>query len=283
MKSMNRFMLLTVLTFCTLSALATEDSDKLNYAYETYTDGTTTLPYRKAEINVDEGAGVKPLLAIYLHGGSSRGNDNELQMQEPGKDSIANYLLAHKIPAILVVPQCPAEGSWGGQMLAVVYGMLKQFTDARQVNLDRVYIFGRSMGGTGTWSMLSAYPGFFAAVRSQSLGMRSRQGEQDACLHRDGERRPADECCHGTRLRVADNGAECRLPHGGGRRMGPSQHLRMELHHAETRLGVCPQQVDQHFGHHITAKPSHHLVENLLHTRRAKGFHARNGRHLSAA
>lgn len=164
MKSMNRFMLLTVLTFCTLSALATEDSDKLNYAYETYTDGTNTLPYRKAEINVDEGAGVKPLLAIYLHGGSSRGNDNELQMQEPGKDSIANYLLAHKIPAILVVPQCPAGGSWGGQMLAVVYGMLKQFTDARQVNLDRVYIFGGSMGGTGTWSMLSAYPGFFAAA-----------------------------------------------------------------------------------------------------------------------
>lgn len=33
-----------------------------------------------------------------------------------------------------------------------------------KVDGDRIYILGGSMGGTGTWSMASAYPGLFAAA-----------------------------------------------------------------------------------------------------------------------
>lgn len=46
------------------------------------------MPYRVAHTN---GMG-NQVLVIYLHGGSSKGNDNDTQMKEAGIDSIANYL-----------------------------------------------------------------------------------------------------------------------------------------------------------------------------------------------
>ena len=54
------------------------------------------MPYRVAHIN---GTG-EPSLVIYLHGGSSKGNDNEKQMNEAGIDSITNYLESRQIEAI---------------------------------------------------------------------------------------------------------------------------------------------------------------------------------------
>lgn len=50
--------------------------------------GGINMPYRVAHTS---GMG-KPSLVIYLHGGTSKGNDNEKQMGEPGIDSIANYI-----------------------------------------------------------------------------------------------------------------------------------------------------------------------------------------------
>lgn len=38
-------------------------------------------------------------------------------MGEPGIDSIANYIEAAEMPATLLVPQCPADKSWGPDAL----------------------------------------------------------------------------------------------------------------------------------------------------------------------
>lgn len=120
------------------------------------------MPYRVARTASD---GVrKPALVVYLHGGSSKGSDNEKQMQEAGIDSIVGYLVARRINAVCVVPQCPADRSWAGPMLGVLKAMIDSFKDAAAIDADRIYIFGGSMGGTGTWSMLSAYPHLFAAA-----------------------------------------------------------------------------------------------------------------------
>ena len=67
------------------------------------------LPYRKAISNGD-GNG-KYAFVIYLHGGSSKGNDNNKQLAEKGIDSIANYILRHNEKAVFVVPQCPSDKS----------------------------------------------------------------------------------------------------------------------------------------------------------------------------
>lgn len=118
------------------------------------------MPYREAHIS---GKG-QPSLVIYLHGGSSKGNDNETQMKESGIDSIANYLESKQINAVYIVPQCPSDKSWGGPMLSVLKSLIDKYVAEGMVDKDHLYIFGGSMGGTGTWSMLSAYPGLFAAA-----------------------------------------------------------------------------------------------------------------------
>lgn len=118
------------------------------------------MPYRVTHIS---GTG-KPSLVIYLHGGSSKGNDNEIQMREAGIDSIANYLELKQINTIFLVPQCPSDKSWGGPMLSVLKSLIDKYVGDEIVDENSIYILGGSMGGTGTWSMLSAYPGLFTAA-----------------------------------------------------------------------------------------------------------------------
>lgn len=118
------------------------------------------MPYRVARIGNSNPSAV----VIYLHGGTSKGSDNAAQLQEPGIDSIANYLVSQQMNALFLVPQCPSDKSWGGPMLGVLKAMIGKFVAEEQLASTDVYIFGGSMGGTGTWSMLSAYPGLFSAA-----------------------------------------------------------------------------------------------------------------------
>ncbi len=142
-------------------SLPLASSASTHYTYETGNYMRTTLPYRKATF----GSGMSaPILVIYLHGGSSKGSDNEKPVAEPATDSIANYLQAHSIDAVFLVPQCPQDKSWGGTMNVVLKGLIDQYVNAGTVDADRVYLLGGSMGGTGTLSMLSTFPELFAAA-----------------------------------------------------------------------------------------------------------------------
>lgn len=131
------------------------------FDYSIFESSGITMPYRIATLN-ESYSDHKPALVIYLHGGSSKGADNETQMLESGIDSIANYLADKNIQAILLVPQCPADKSWGGPMLGVLKSLIEQYKE-NTADDSRIYILGGSMGGTGAWDMLSAYPGLFAA------------------------------------------------------------------------------------------------------------------------
>ncbi|MDO4309662.1 MAG: hypothetical protein Q4C43_02910 [Prevotella sp.] len=161
------WMSLVGILFCVSGCKADDDftfeTDKITpVEFETgkiVSDGIE-MPYRVAHIN---GTG-KPSLVIYLHGGSSKGNDNEIQMSEAGVDSIANYLESRQIEAIYLVPQCPSDKSWGGPMLGILKSLIDKYVGDGIVDENSLYILGGSMGGTGTWSMLSAYPGLFTAA-----------------------------------------------------------------------------------------------------------------------
>lgn len=120
---------------------------------------SSIIAYRKLHIE-----GKNPMLVIYLHGGSSCGTNNETQMGELGIDSIARYLVRQDMPAIFIVPQCNnrAKG-WGGIATNVKY-LLDDVAQQEATDMTRIYIFGGSMGGTGTWKMLSLYPNYFAAA-----------------------------------------------------------------------------------------------------------------------
>lgn len=142
--------------------------DTIPTPYEYTFDGYThtfagqSLPYRGARMG-DVTTGVSRLV-IYLHGGTSRGVDNEVQLTEPAVDSIANYLAHKTLPSVFLVPQCPSGGNWGTpRMRGALRMLLLSYMDSGYVDQRRVYILGGSMGGTGTWSILSAYPHLFAA------------------------------------------------------------------------------------------------------------------------
>lgn len=154
---------LRVIFFFTITLFSIDilQAAEVTFSKESFTLGSTTLPYRKADIS---GSGDKASLIIYLHGGSSKGNDNEAQLNEPGIESITSWLVKNNRKAIFVVPQCPKDKSWLGTMLPVVKALLQTFLNRGVADEHQVYIFGGSMGGTGTWNMLSTYPNFFAAA-----------------------------------------------------------------------------------------------------------------------
>ncbi len=124
--------------------------------------------------------GVKIPLVLFLHGAGERGDDNESQLAH-----IAPILSAaeqqEKHPAILVFPQCPEEGYWAhvnrgeGQWtvkssetptpsMAKVIQLLDRLLEDPKVDRTRVYLSGLSMGGFGTFDLLSRRPELFAAA-----------------------------------------------------------------------------------------------------------------------
>lgn len=76
-------------------------------------------------------------------------------MQEPGINAITSWLSANNRKAIMLVPQCPTDKVWLGSTQDVWAALLRAYIERGVVDADKVYIFGGSMGGTGTWGMLS--------------------------------------------------------------------------------------------------------------------------------
>lgn len=149
------------LTILCLFGLCTAYADTTpNFSYEqlSLSDGSV-LPYRQMQIE-----GEKPIVAIYLHGNSSCGTDNEAQMNEAGIDSIAHYLLTKNTPVVFIVPQCSNKTTGWSGMAAQVKQLLDYVAKQTAADTTRIYILGSSMGGTGTWRMLSLYPNYFAAA-----------------------------------------------------------------------------------------------------------------------
>ena len=159
MQQWNRIVMLVAFLAAGINAVNANDA---RFSRESFTLGQVTLPYRKAEICH---SGIeKPALVLYLHGGSSRGNDNEAQLKEKAVSVISQYLIDNAIAATFIVPQCPTGGGWTSQNRKVVNELLKNYVKEGTVDPNRVYVMGGSMGGTGTWSQLSYHPSFYAAA-----------------------------------------------------------------------------------------------------------------------
>ena len=156
-KLLSLFLLLSVMSFAQV-----QNDGGLSFIGLQHNFAGNILNYRKA--SNDGNAGDAKALVIYLHGGSSCGTDNTSQMNEPGIDSIANYLSSHHKAAVFVVPQCPDRNKGWGGMVKDVKALLDFTAQTEGVDPNQIYIFGGSMGGTGTWKMLSSYPDYFAAA-----------------------------------------------------------------------------------------------------------------------
>ena len=134
------FLFFALLALLSQGEVAAQD---IEFSKETFANDVITLPYRKATI---PGYGDKASLIIYLHEGSSKDNDNETQIQEPGINSITSWLSANNRKAIMLVPQCPTDKAWLGSTQDVLVALLKTYIDRGVADADKVYIFGGSMG-----------------------------------------------------------------------------------------------------------------------------------------
>src|SRR4029079_15715947 len=70
--------------------------------------------------------------------------------------------------AVVVSPQCPSgmdpsgmRRGWNAQELAK---LVDHVANTDRVDSQRLYVTGLSMGGAGTWSLITAYPERFAAA-----------------------------------------------------------------------------------------------------------------------
>lgn len=153
------------------------DVSKLFEAREYTGQNGQSLKYRLLKpINYEEGK--KYPLVLFLHGAGERGDDNTKQLVHGAKD-FAEEGRRKEFPAFIVAPQCPTGKRWSevdwskdsstlpespSDAMALVKELLDEMIDNSQVDTNRIYITGLSMGGYGTWDAIARYPNFFAAA-----------------------------------------------------------------------------------------------------------------------
>ncbi len=154
-------------------------------------DGTE-LPYR-IYVPDDYNPEKQYSFLLFLHGAGNRGNDNESQVkQNTGLlDRIINgetveyngQKLDSSKEFIMVAPQCASEKQWvdtpwdkqpdpsynldeipQSQYMTAVVELINKMENTYNLDSARMYIAGLSMGGFGTWDLITRYPDLFAAA-----------------------------------------------------------------------------------------------------------------------
>jgi predicted peptidase len=99
-------------------------------------------------------------LILFLHGRGERGDDLEL-IKIHGIPKITEQ--QDDFGFIAVSPQCPADTYWVFQTTELKM-LLDEVVSAYEVDTNRLYLTGLSMGGFGTWYLAMDYPEQFAAI-----------------------------------------------------------------------------------------------------------------------
>ena len=118
---------------------------------------------------------------LFLHGAGERGNDNVSQLIHGGKLFLEKEN-REKYKSWVIFPQCSKDDRWPSiisdnwnktfenktttpnKSLGLVIKLMDKFVEKKQVDKQRIYISGLSMGGMGTFEMLYRRPDMFAAA-----------------------------------------------------------------------------------------------------------------------
>lgn len=117
-------------------------------------------------------------LVLFLHGAGERGEDNRRQLVW-GADMFTDAATREAFPAFVVVPQCPENRTWSAPDLRelrrrqseeptpqtrAVLEIIAQLEQEYAIDASRRYVMGLSMGGYGTWDLITREPEMFAAA-----------------------------------------------------------------------------------------------------------------------
>lgn len=169
--------------FCFLLIIGTLNAQHELYKEEIFVKDTDTLNYRI--LYPENFSEDKPYpVVLFLHGAGERGDDNKKQLVH-GSNLFTNKTNRGAFPAIVIFPQCPKTSYWSNaevdrssypislifpkdkeasKPMQLVIDLMQNITSKAYVNKDKVYVGGLSMGGMGTFEILSRQPDMFAAA-----------------------------------------------------------------------------------------------------------------------
>jgi predicted peptidase len=142
-----------------------------------YINKGDSLPYRMLKPVEAKSRGQLPLV-IFLHGAGERGNDNEVQIKHIA-ELFLNENNRMKFPCYVIAPQCPKGQKWAAyegeietmrlgknptRPTKLVIELMEQVCNNYPIDQSRIYITGLSMGGFGTWDLITRFPDKFAAA-----------------------------------------------------------------------------------------------------------------------
>ncbi len=119
-------------------------------------------------------------MILYLHGAGAIGDDNITHITTKDAASFVTEEMQELHPCYVLAPQLPERYTAAGESPADEQSA-KGWTDEEvqealmetieeiagtngNVDMDRIYITGHSMGALGVWGMIAAYPDVFAAA-----------------------------------------------------------------------------------------------------------------------
>ena len=153
-----RSALLLLLCFCAAPLLAAEEKETTRQSEESFE--YVQVRRLKFLLYLPNGYEEKESwpLVLFLHGAGERGDDLDL-VKTHGPPKLIEQ--GKNFPFIVVAPQCPKDTWWSKEDLVA---LLDHITEIHNVDKNRVYVTGLSMGGLGTWQLAGAIPEKLAAI-----------------------------------------------------------------------------------------------------------------------
>jgi predicted peptidase len=155
------FLPLLILSACFSTVVGAQE---VKSSVESTKEMKSVVDGHKLRYLVQTPVGTKPEngwpLLLFLHGYGECGNDI-VKVKKHGPPKLISRF-DELAGCIVVSPQCPSDSWWRVDALkAIVDEVVRERGD---VDEDRLYVTGLSMGGYGIWSFLSRYPNFFTAA-----------------------------------------------------------------------------------------------------------------------
>ena len=123
------------------------------------------LPYRYLVPAGYKSANAYPLI-VFLHGSGERGSDNTAQLNNNANGALQLVSAANQaaLPCFMLAPQASVSEGWNANTLGQVIRAIEHLKTVYSIDPNRIYVTGLSMGGGGSWDIITRYPFYFAAA-----------------------------------------------------------------------------------------------------------------------